>query len=333
MAASPPTTSRTYTVGAGYTVNGRTLLAPGQAKAQRTSAGALIREAAAQLEAAVTQAYLNVLLQNEQLVLAEQERERADFNLRLAEGQLEVGTATRLDVTQAEVAVGRAQVAALQAETDVYTSKVRLAQQIGLDPSSEFEVATRFELETPRWTEGQLYDLALEQNPTLGSVRALERSSDYGVKMARSSYFPSLSLSAGFSGFTRQASDSDFLVASARQSALGQVQQCEALNELFTRLSDPLPTADCSRFNLTPAAEQAIRDDNESFPFNFENSPPTFGLSVSIPIFQGFSRQQQVDQARVQRDDLRHQIREQELRLSGDIAAGLAACAWPMKAR
>ena len=145
------------------------------------------------------------------------------------------------------------------------------------------------------------------------------------MRMARSSYLPSLSLRAGMSGFTRQASSSDFLVESARRSAMGQMQQCEALNEIFIRLANPLPTADCGGFGLTPEVESQIRTANEVFPFDFEASPPSFGLTVSLPIFQGFSRSQQVEVARVQRDDLRHQIREQELRLSGDIAAGLAA--------
>ncbi len=315
-----------YGIGASMSLSGSTLLAPGQAKARRTATEADIRGAEAVLELGVTQAYLTVLLNAENLLLSERELDRAQFNLRLAEGQLEVGSATRLDVTQAEVALGRAQVSLLQAETGLHTAKIRLTQNIGLDPRPDYDATTTFTLETPTWTEAELYDLAIDQNPALAALRAFEAEADYGVRMARSAYFPSLSFNASlWNGFTRQASNSDFLVESARRSAVGQVQQCEALNELFVRLADPLPRADCSRFNLTPEAEQRIIDENNAFPFDFQGSPPTFGLTFSIPIFQGFSRQRDVEVARVQREDMRYQVREQELRLSGDIAAGLAA--------
>ncbi len=315
-----------YGVGASMNLSGTTLMAPGQAKARRNATEADIRAAEAQLELGVTQAYLQVLLNRENLVLSQQELARAEFNLRLAEGQLEVGSATRLDVTQAEVAVGRAQVSLLQAETGLHTAKIRLAQQLGLDPSADYAASSTFALETPTLTEAELFELAIDQNPALAALRANERSADYGVRMARSAYYPSLTLNANLkSGFTRQASNADFLVESARRSATGQVQQCEALNELFVRLADPLPRADCSQFNLSPADEQAIVDRNSQFPFDFEGSPPTFGLTFSIPIFQGLSRQRDVETARVQREDMRYQVREQELRLSGDIAAGLAA--------
>ena len=45
---------------------------------------------------------------------------------------------------------------------------------------------------------------------------------------------------------------------------------------------------------------------------------------VSIPIFQGLSRQRNLEAARLQRDDLGYQVREQELALDADIAVGLA---------
>jgi len=44
-----------------------------------------------------------------------------------------------------------------------------------------------------------------------------------------------------------------------------------------------------------------------------------------VPIFQGLSRQRQVEEARVQREDLRYQLRDQELALRADIGSGLAA--------
>jgi|TARA_B100000745_G_C19782648_1_gene256418 outer membrane protein len=45
---------------------------------------------------------------------------------------------------------------------------------------------------------------------------------------------------------------------------------------------------------------------------------------MSIPIFQGLSRQRNLEAARLQRDDLVEQVREQEIALEADISIGLA---------
>jgi outer membrane protein len=47
-------------------------------------------------------------------------------------------------------------------------------------------------------------------------------------------------------------------------------------------------------------------------------------LQVSLPIFTGLSRQRNLEAARLQRDDLVEQVREQELALEADIAIGIA---------
>ena len=46
-------------------------------------------------------------------------------------------------------------------------------------------------------------------------------------------------------------------------------------------------------------------------------------MTVSIPIFSGLSRQRNVEAARLQREDLSQQIREQELQVQADLAIGL----------
>jgi outer membrane protein len=314
-----------YNLSSSVRLSGQSLLAPSQQKARRRATRANILSNEARLGFLVTQSYLAVLRETEALALAEQELERAEFNARLARGQRDVGAATGLDVAQAEVAVGRARVTLLQSQTALRTANLRLAQQIGLPLGDDPVLTTSFELDEPIWTEAGLYGLALESNPDLSFLRSSESAAGYDVKIARSSYLPSLSLSAGISGFTREASNTDFQVQQAMAQADGRIAQCEALNELYRRLSDPLPTADCTAFAFSDATRQQIVAANDVFPFDFTTSPPTLSVGISIPIFQGLSRQRQVEAAQVARDDLRHRVRAQELQLSTDIAAGLAA--------
>jgi outer membrane protein len=313
-----------YSLGLSYTLSGATLMEPGRAKKAREATTALVRDSEAQLAQGVTRSYLEVLRQEEGLLLAMQELERAEINSRLARGRLEVGSATALDVNQAEVAVGRAQVAVLLSENAVHNAQLRLLQLIGVELDQEVSLATRFQVEDPRWTEGELLQLALDRNPNLASLRGLLASSEQEVKIARSAYFPSLSLSAGISGFTREASESGFLINQAEASADAQIAQCNALNELFRRLADPLPPSDCSQFGLTDSDRRQIIDGNDVFPFDFTRQPATASLTVSIPIFQGLSRQFQLEGAKADRNDLRYRVREAELALRAELAAGLA---------
>lgn len=325
LANQPDYYSSRYSAGLSWSMSGQSLYAPSQAKASRSATEAGVAEAQMILETQVTRLYLDVLRQAEAVTLTEQQLERSRFNLRLAQAQAEVGSATLLDVRQAEVQVGRSEVAVLQAENARTTARLRLLQQLGLDPAGgDVELTTRFELEEPDYEGDALFMEALETNPTLRATRQSVDASTVGVKMARSAYFPTLSLSAGISGFAREASDPSFLVAQAQASVAGQIAQCEATNDLYSRLADPLPPQDCSRFVFTDEQRQAIIDRNDAVPFDFTRSPPSASLSISLPVFQGLSRQRNVEAARAQTEDLRYQLHEQELALRADVAANLS---------
>ena len=87
-----------YNIGLNYSIDWRTIKGPAQAKAQRGVTLAQIDLAEASLISTVTNAYVEILRQQEALRLAEQQLENSQFNLRLAQGQLEVGSVTPIDV-------------------------------------------------------------------------------------------------------------------------------------------------------------------------------------------------------------------------------------------
>ncbi len=313
-----------YRLGLSYYLDWATLKGPAQARADREVTGAQIALAGASLEAQVTDAYVEALRQQEALRIAQVQLENAEYNLRLAQAQLEVGAVTGIDVGQAEVQVGRSSVQVLQARNGLATARMRLLQQLGQPMGQDFELTTTFELTQPRWTEVELEAMALAQNPTLRQRRRARESADIGVSSARSSYFPSLTVSTGWSGFTREASSTDFQIAQAQAQVTSSIAQCVATNDLYSRLNPPLPPLDCSRFAFTDAQRQRIIDQNNQFPFGFERSPPTLSLQLSVPIFSGLTRQRNLEAARLQRQDMVEQVREQEIALSADIAIGVA---------
>ena len=312
-----------YNLGLQYRLDGATLFAPGRARASRQQTLAQVDAAAVDLTRRVTLAYLEVLRQVQAVGLATQELERARFNLRLATAQSEVGTVTVMDVQQAEVQVGRSEVALLRARTAERTARLRLLQVIGVDVDQDVVLTTEFGLAPPPWTEEELVGLALERNPVLLAYRRSREVQDVQVDVARSAYWPSLSLSAGLSGFTREASSPDYLIRQAQSSVASQIANCHFQNDLFSRLTEPLPLGDCSRFRFTDQMRDALVEGNDQFPFSFEASPPSASLSVSVPVFTGFDRQLQLEAAQAARRDAELQIREQELALEADVAIGL----------
>lgn len=315
--------SSRYSLGLNYDLSWAQLLAPRQSKASRQATLSGIEGTDWSIVTQVTGGYIDVWRQQEAVRIAELQLENARFNLRLAEGQLEVGQVTPIDVGQAEVQVGRSEVTLLQAQNALTTARMRLLQLLGVPIAQSFDVTTRFELSEPTWELEALTAVALEENPDLKTSRLAAEVSDIGVSSAWSSYMPTLSVSAGWSAFTREASSVDFQIAQAQAQTASRIAQCIQTNDLYARLAQPLPPQDCGQISFTDAQRQAIISQNDQFPFGFIRSPPSVGLTISVPIFQGFSRQRALEQARVQADDDRETIRERELAVQADVAIGL----------
>lgn len=320
----PSYLSSSYSIGVNLSVSGNSLMAPGQASRDREAVRAQLRADEGTLRLAVTRAYLEVLRQKEGRALAERELARAELNLRLATGRQEVGSATMIDVQQGEVGVGRAEIALLQAETGERNARIRLLEQMGVAIGAEPALTTEFAVSEFEWSADELFERALAQNPGLAALRAREQSALYSVRMARSSYYPSLTLSTGLSGFAQSASSTDAQELAAKASGESAVRNCEYQNEVLRRLVDPLPTADCSKLKVTEADLEAIRERNRAFPFDFTRTPPSASLSISIPVFQGFGRQHAVEAARATLHDNRLLIQQRELALRADVESRLA---------
>jgi outer membrane protein len=184
------------------------------------------------------------------------------------------------------------------------------------------ELTTAFVLREIAWTEDELVAIAEQSHPQIRAARAAESAAGAGVRMARAAYLPSLNFSAGISGYARQAGNSDFLVDQLKENRAQQAQTCSLLNQISAGLNQPLPgtPADCSQFTVSPDEVDALRRSNSVFPFNYTRDPYAMSLTVSLPIFDGFTRERQVEQARVARSDAALRVRAEEMRIRTDVA-------------
>lgn len=308
-----------YYVGVNYALSGASLMAPGRAKAARNATNATIAAADFALTANVTRAYLAVRRAQDAVVLATQELERAEDNRKLADARLKVGAATPIELKQAEVEKGRAEVTLIQAENLVKTERLRLMQGLGLDMTAAVELTTPFAVTDIPWTQEQLVGIAFQAHPNLLAARANEQASNATVKMARSAYLPSLSFSAGLSGYTREAGSTASLLESAQEGLTAARVRCEFDNAVAAGRVAGYPRA-CPSDVLTPDMRSSILSSNNVFPFNYSKEPLSAQLQVSLPIFNGFGRELQIEQAKATASDARHRLRAEELRLRADVA-------------
>lgn len=314
-----------YGINLNYSLSGASLFAPSRERAARRATSATIRSARAALERDVTVQYLAVRRAQDAVALAEQELTRATENARLAAARVAVGAAIPLEQTQAEVERGRAEVGLLTARNDLRTQLLVLGQVIGRPLPENVTLATEFEVQDVAWDLETLLQMARGSNPDILAARANLSSAEAGVRMARSAYFPTLNMSAGWSGFAREAGNTSLLIEQARGQMQSAREQCERDNLISAGLPTPLPGTprDCSQFVLTPQQEAAIRRDNDVFPFGFSREPFSAQLTISLPIFNGFDRERQVAQARIAQDDAAHRQRAEELRIRTNVERAL----------
>lgn len=321
LAETPAYYLSDYYLGLNYQLSGAKLYAPARERANRRATQARIDAADFTLVADVTRQYLAVLRARDGVELARQELARADENLKLAQARVAVGSAIPLEATQAEVERGRAEVALLQAENEFRTALLRLSQSLGVQLPENVELTSTFEVFDLPWSQEELLEQALAAHPQLNALRAAEDASGAAVRAARMAYLPTLEFSAGWSGYTREAGSRDYISQQIRNQAQQQQSNCEFINTVITRLTDPLPAQDCSVYarQAAEAEAEALRQ-NDAFPFRFTRQPLTAQLRISLPIFQGFSRERQLEAARVAAEDARLRVRAEELRIRAELA-------------
>jgi outer membrane protein len=264
------------------------------ARASQEATEADITVAEQTLRANVTTQYLAALQAAARAALQDTLLATTAAQLQLARARLQVGSATQLDVQRAEVADGQQQVAALNQRNQAAIEVLRLFQQIGVAPEPGVRLDPALP-EAPAVELPALLDRAMQGNPQLEAFRAREESARRQQASARASYFPTLSLSAGVSAFTNRFTSTGALLD----------------NNLAT----------CTALTFSPAMEAAVVAQQGKYPFEFTRNPYSVNASLSLPLFNGFRREQQVEQAAVQRRNAENDVRAQALRVTADVTA------------
>ena len=316
-----------YRLLATYTLNGNTLFGLSSAKADRNAARALTDAAEFTMGSLVTLQYMTTLRARDQVEVARLQVERSIESLEIAQARVDAQAAIVTDAKQAQVQLGRDSVALLRAESGLRVGTLGLLETVGLNLGAEVELVSQFEVFRPSWTGTELISIALESHPGLNAFVASEGARRANLRQARGQYFPNVSLTGSWDGFTQEIQNGAFNVLAAEAGVSRSIETCNTFNSISAGLTTPLagfPT-DCGGLQLSNEGRQAILDANNVFPFNFTSQPFRATLSVSIPIFNGFSREREVSQAANALEDAEYSRRAEELRLRTAVTSAYDA--------
>ncbi|MDQ2891328.1 MAG: TolC family protein [Gemmatimonadota bacterium] len=310
-----------YSVGVTYRVNAATFITPRVQRANSAAVEADIAGASENLAALVRQDYITAL---QSLALSELNDSlvaNARVQLELARAKAQVGTGTLLDQQRAEVALSQQQVALLQARNQHNIDKLRLFQQMGVPQPANVELVSTFNVNDSLPPLDALLAMAKRQNPGVVALRSREDLAALNVKREKTEYTPTLTLSTGVGGYTYQYRDVNFLVNQASASAASARTSCVSTQEVRQAVGLPNTLSSCAGIVFTPSQAAQIRDANSQFPFAFTPSPRSVTAQISLPLFDGFAREQRVQEAAVARENARYSVKSSELALQADVSA------------
>lgn len=211
------------------------------------------------IRVAVAKAYVTILYDMEIAGVAAQQVRIDSAQVRRLEEMARIGKASSAEVAQQKASFGQSKLQAVQADNNLSLAILDLAQLLELESPEGFSVV-RFDGEQPKAPLAQPDDIfaqAVGIKPGVKAEETLLKAAESNIKVAKSGYYPTLSLSGGLG--------TNYYTSSLGKSA-----------KFFEQLGN-----------------------------NFNQY---VGLSLNIPIFNGFSARNSVRSAKITYDTQKLQL-------------------------
>jgi outer membrane protein len=314
--ANPDTYTSSYSFGLSYTLAPNLLYAPKAAKMAREASDADIRNSGSVLRSQVTTQYIIVLQQEAQAAVQDSLVQSFEGQAGLVSAKMAAGAATIIDMRTAEVSVAQAQVAALQLHNAAKVERLKLYQLMGVDADLSAPLTTQFPLTNPTFSLDSLIALAMQANPDLAAKRSREVASQAQVRVARSQYFPSITLGTSYGAQAFGYATADGLIRTAQNNAAGSYRGCMTTDSI--RVAAGLAALPCSSPTLSDSAVNLIRTGNR--PFAFNKIPYGLGITVSLPLFNAYQREANLEQQEVIHDNAMSDVKARALQIKTDVS-------------
>lgn len=187
--------------------------------------------------------YLQVLFSKELVAIAENQLVLSTEQVERSRNLVDAGKQPQSTLYESEALQASDMASLTQARNDLQTALLNLSQALNRESAAGFDVVV------PAFDEltlaslhlhgsiGEVYDYAAENRPHLRAERLRVQSAENAVKIARSAFYPSISLSAGIGTSARDTSDEEFWTQIQRNNSpsVGISMGIPIFNRMATR--------------------------------------------------------------------------------------------------
>lgn len=256
----------------------------------------------------IAQMYLSVLLAEENVQLLREQNKVTQAQYEQTLKLIKAGNLPDNNRYDLEAQLARNEQNIVQAENSLQIAYVNLKLVMNWDPNKPLRVQ-RVEIPRPESTLAinaeDLYAQAAEAMPSVAAARLRERSAQWGIKVAKGALQPSVAL---------------FSSVSTNYSSLGQrfTGDTVQVNQVLTGNLNGSP------FSLTIPTSIPKRERSPYFAQLGDNFTQAVGLSVQVPIFNGYQARINIQRAELSARIAQLNTRQLENQLKSDVQRALA---------
>ncbi len=236
----------------------------------------------------VTLRYIQILNNKDQIELAKSRLETTETQLERLEAYYTSGTGNPVDYTDMQGQFTIDEMGVINAENNLKSAVLELIKLLNLDTNSEktFEdILGLIASEKYPYSAGDVYNDALENLATFKSKQLKIDAADAGVKVARSNYYPEISLFG--------------------QLNTNYSSNAQTFTETGSIVTDTGDFVDISGTEYPVLTNQTeYQGNNISYNDQFDNNlNSVVGVAVRIPLFNGFRAKNSVSLQKIQLDE------------------------------
>lgn len=160
-----------------------------------------VKERENSLKEQIAKLFVQILYSTEAVEVSKAALEAAKESLKQGEAKFEVGKIARSEVVQLQSQVNGAEYQLINSQAQLAQFKLQLKQILEITDERDIMIATPDAADelalVPLATVNEAYNAALACRPEIASSKLSTESSDIAIKIARSGYYPTVSLNAG----------------------------------------------------------------------------------------------------------------------------------------
>ncbi|MCH5234551.1 MAG: TolC family protein [Muribaculaceae bacterium] len=206
---SPQENQNANSYNSSYNINANWTVWEGNARKYRVESAKLVKlqqqlygdDVVKNLQIGILQAYLNILYSAEAVDIARKSLEVSTAQANRTKRLMETGRTSKVDYAQIESQKAQDEYNLVQAKSSYASSKVALKNllNLGLDYDLNIEEVNFSDslVNNPLPTKTQVFEIAMNWLPQFKSNELNKSIYDYNIKIAKSTYYPSISLTGG----------------------------------------------------------------------------------------------------------------------------------------